>query len=92
MRIDASTGIISGCTDQKGRFKVRLVAENSKGRDEKDIWLEMGDKIALTPPMGWNSWNCWGLDVDDRKVRDAALTMHQKLQPYGWTYVNIDDG
>lgn len=92
LRIDASTGIISGCTDQKGRFKVRLVAENSKGRDEKDIWLEMGDKIALTPPMGWNSWNCWGLDVDDRKVRDAALTMHQKLQPYGWTYVNIDDG
>lgn len=46
----------------------------------------------LTPPMGWNSWNCWRFAADDQKVRDAARIMHEKLQAYGWTYVNIDDG
>ena len=42
--------------------------------------------------MGWNSWKCWGLSVDDKKVREAARMMNEKLQAYGWTYVNIDDG
>lgn len=42
--------------------------------------------------MGWNSWNCWGLSVNDQKVRDAALQMYQKLHAFGWEYVNIDDG
>ena len=54
--------------------------------------MKIGDRIALTPPMGWNSWNCWGLSVDDEKVREAARMMNEKLHAYGWTYVNIDDG
>lgn len=92
LEIDASTGVITGVCHERGEYSVRLVAENELGRDEKETVLKIGDKIALTPPMGWNSWNCWGLDVDDAKVRDAARTMHEKLQPYGWTYINVDDG
>ena len=42
--------------------------------------------------MGWNSWNCWALSVDDQKVRDAAKLMNTRLHSYGWEYVNIDDG
>jgi hypothetical protein len=43
--------------------------------------------------MGWNSWNCWGLSVDDQKVRAAAdAFIGSGLADHGWTYINIDDG
>jgi alpha-galactosidase len=42
--------------------------------------------------LGWNSWNAFGLSVDDARVRTAAKTMIEKLASYGWNYVNIDDG
>ena len=92
LRLDPETGVIAGKTLAQGDFRVRLTATNALGTDEKEILLKMGKEIALTPPMGWNSWNCWGFSVDDQKVREAARAMHEKLQAYGWTYVNIDDG
>ena len=92
LSIDQTTGFIRGKVVQTGNYKVLLLASNSKGTDRKEVVIKIGDKIALTPPMGWNSWNCWGLGVDDQKVRDAARMMHDKLYAYGWNYVNIDDG
>ena len=92
LKLDPATGFITGKTQERGDFKVKLKVSNEKGADEKEILLKMGDHIALTPPMGWNSWNCWGLSVNDEKVRDAARMMHSKLHAYGWNYVNIDDG
>lgn len=92
LTLDPQTGVITGKTTAKGDFKVLLRARNDMGTAEQEILLRMGDKIMLTPPMGWCSWNCWRFSTDDRKVRDAARTMHRRLQAYGWTYVNIDDG
>lgn len=92
VRIDASTGHITGKTLQKGEYDVLLKVTNDKGTAEKKVTIKIGDEIALTPSMGWNSWNCWGLSVDDEKVRDAARMMSDKLHAYGWEYVNIDDG
>lgn len=92
LKLDQTTGFITGKAKTKGEYKVLLKATNDKGRDEKEVLFKIGDEIALTPPMGWNSWNCWGLSVDDEKVRDAARMMNDKLHAYGWTYVNIDDG
>ena len=68
LKLDTSTGFITGKTELRGDFKVLLKAMNEKGVAEKEITLKIGDRIALTPPMGWNSWNCWGLSVDDEKV------------------------
>jgi len=49
-------------------------------------------KLALTPPMGWNSWNVWGTSVDANKVRAAADSFIKTgLANAGYTYVNIDD-
>ena len=31
-----------------------------------------GDGLALTPPMGWNSWNKFGCDVSEKLIRGAA--------------------
>ena len=55
--------------------------------------LKVGNELALTPPMGWNSWNCWGLTVDDEKVKSSAQAFIDKgLIDHGWSYINIDDG
>ena len=92
LKLNSNTGRITGVVRQKGDYSVILKASNSKGETQKEVTIKIGDKIALTPSMGWNSWNCWGLSVDDNKVRDAARTMNEKLHAYGWEYINIDDG
>jgi len=72
---------------------VKFVAENEFGKDEVDLKIIVGEGLALTPPMGWNSWNVWGLSVDQEKVKIAANAMEVLgLVDHGWTYINIDDG
>lgn len=93
LHLDKNTGIISGKVDVKGEYKVVLKAKNAKGTATRELIISIGDKICLTPPMGWNSWNCWGLAVDEQKVVASAHTYRDKgLVNHGWTYVNIDDG
>lgn len=92
VKLDAVTGRITGKATVEGEYKVTLKATNDKGTAQKEVTIKIGDAIALTPSMGWNSWNCWGLSVNDEKVRDAARMMNEKLHAYGWEYVNIDDG
>lgn len=46
--------------------------------------------IAQTPPMGWNSWDCFGAAVTEETVRANADYMAQYLKPYGWEYVVVD--
>jgi alpha-galactosidase len=91
--LDSSTGIIKGKVSKTGKYNVSLTAENSNGKATRDLIIEIGNRIALTPPMGWNSWNCWGLTVDEGKVIASAKTFKEKgLMNHGWTYINIDDG
>jgi alpha-galactosidase len=92
LSIDKETGIITGSLEKKGTYNVIVRADNELGGDFRIVRIIVGDKICLTPPMGWNSWNCWGLGVDDKKVKNAADFMSRKLINHGWTYVNIDDG
>ena len=93
LRIDGKTGIITGSLSEEGIYKIKLKAENKFGSAESDLKIYIGDKIALTPPMGWNSWNVWGLTVDQEKVLASAKVYKQKgLLNHGWTYINIDDG
>ncbi len=48
--------------------------------------------LAMTPPMGWNSWNHFSERVDDRIVREAADAMVSSgMAAAGYLYVNIDD-
>jgi alpha-galactosidase len=49
-------------------------------------------KIASTPPMGWNSWDSYGLSVTESEVRANADVLADKLKPYGWLYVVVDEG
>ncbi|HKW30865.1 MAG TPA: NPCBM/NEW2 domain-containing protein [Verrucomicrobiae bacterium] len=93
LRLDSQTGLITGTSPVKsGDYEVTLHAKNARGAAEKDFKIVIGDQIALTPPMGWNSWNCFAGAVDDAKVRSAADAMVASgLINHGWTYINIDD-
>lgn len=89
--VDESHGVLSGCVKKAGTYYLTVVAENARGRVEQPFTLEIGDRIALTPPMGWNSWNCWGTSVSEEKVRSTAQAFLDKgLVDYGYSYVNID--
>ena len=89
---DAQSGIITGRLTQPGDYKVTLRARNGRGAAEKSFRVVCGEAIALTPPMGWNSWNCWAQAVDhDKVLRSARTLVSSGLADHGWTFVNIDD-
>ncbi len=94
LNFNAASGEISGVIEKTnaGQFLVKLRAKNSLGRAEKVLKITIGTNIALTPPLGWNSWNCFARAVDDGKIRAAADAMVSSgLINHGWTYINIDD-
>lgn len=49
--------------------------------------------LARTPPMGWNSWNCFHQDISDELIREIADAMVESgMRDAGYLYLNIDDG
>lgn len=46
--------------------------------------------FALTPPMGWNSWDCYGPTVTEQEVKANADYMAAHLKKCGWKYVVVD--
>jgi alpha-galactosidase len=92
LSLDTGTGRITGSAATAGESVVKIKVSNYFGADEKTLRIVVGPKIALTPPMGWNSWNCFAGSVSDAKVRAAADAMvNSGLIEHGWTYINIDD-
>ena len=92
LKLDAASGEITGVAEQAGEYQVNLLAHNASGQANKKLKIVLGDQIALTPPLGWNSWNCFAGAVDDGKIRAAADAMVRSgLLNHGWTYINIDD-
>ena len=78
-----------------------LTANSSAGADIYDIaFVENVDEIARnisfqdwapTPPMGWNSWDCYGPSVKEKNVYDNAHYMKDHgLLDLGWNYVIVD--
>lgn len=48
--------------------------------------------LALTPPMGWNSWNKFACNVDENLIKSVADAMVSSgMKDAGYTYINIDD-
>lgn len=93
LKLDPVSGIITGRVSKPGIYLVHLRLSNRLGMAGSDLKIVVGNQIALTPAMGWNSWNCWGLSVNDAKIRAAANAMKRTgLINHGWTYINIDDG
>jgi alpha-galactosidase len=66
---------------------------SAHGKDSRELRIVAGDRtLALTPPMGWNSWNAWARAVDDGKIRQAADSMVKSgLAAHGFNTISIDD-
>lgn len=92
LRCDPQTGIISGLLDKAGEFVVTFHVSNSLGEARRDFKIVCGDKLALTPHMGWNSWYVWENHITDKIMREAADAMVSSgMIDHGYMYVNIDD-
>ncbi len=71
---------------------VTLRAKNALGMAERPFKIVVGDKLMLTPSMGWNSWYCFLDRVTEKDVRAAADAMVSSgMIQHGYSYVNIDD-
>ena len=93
LTLDSKTGLITGSLASAGRTVVDVTVTNPKGNTTGQITIVGGDHmLALTPPLGWNSWNAWGNTVTAEKVRVSAEGMVKSgLARQGYTYINIDD-
>ena len=90
--VDDTTGIIKGKINQAGEYKTTIKATNQYGNDERLFKIVVGDMLALTPPMGWNSWYIHYDRITDELMRQAADEMiNSGMADYGYQYVNIDD-
>lgn len=48
--------------------------------------------LAKQPPMGWNSWDSYGLTVTETEFRENTNWLAKHLKPHGWEYVVVDEG
>lgn len=93
LTLDADQGVITGVTPGKtGNHAMTFVAKNRHGEASLPFKLVVGDKLALTPPVGWNSWGGHMLTVTDQVMRKAAdMIVDKGLADVGFQYVSIDD-
>jgi alpha-galactosidase len=90
--LNNETGVISGTTPASGEYNLIINASNSAGKDKRKLKIVSGDKLALTPPMGWNDWYAHYDRITDKMMREAADRMISSgMADVGYTYVNIDD-
>jgi alpha-galactosidase len=51
------------------------------------------DSLAMTPPMGWNSWNTFSVNIDEKLIKGIAdCFLNDGLKDAGYEYIVIDDG
>lgn len=93
LMLNKDIGIITGSLKGPESTVVELTVRGPQGSATRGLTIVSGDhKLALTPPMGWNSWNVWATSVDAEKVRKAADAMVASgLAAHGYQYINIDD-
>ncbi|XWS15706.1 hypothetical protein CRYUN_Cryun34aG0024900 [Craigia yunnanensis] len=65
---------------------------NSHGQNQVYSRFLLADGVARTPPMGWNSWNHFYCDIDEKIVKSTAdALISTGLARLGYKYVNLDD-
>lgn len=94
LSIDPKSGIITGIVASPGEYQVRLTAFGPMGRANRELKIVCGEhQLALTPPLGWNSWNIWAEKITAKQVLEAAQALIDSgLADKGYQYLNIDDG
>ena len=93
LKLDPATGIIAGNAPQRrGEYPVTIEAVNSLGKTARAFKIVVGDKLSLTPQMGWNDWYTHYEHPTDTVIRKAADAMLASgMADYGYQFVDIDD-
>lgn len=93
LSLDSEKGIISGVVPvEQGEYAVTFFAKSEYGSDSRSFKIVVGDRLALTPPTGWNTWGGHMLFVSDELMRKAADIFVQKgLADVGYQHLVIDD-
>jgi alpha-galactosidase len=92
LTLDKETGIITGSTPKEGKYDLLIEATNQAGRDKRAFTIVAGDKLALTPPMGYNHWYAHYNRITGKMMMEAADVMISSgMADVGYDYVNIDD-
>jgi alpha-galactosidase len=90
--LDAVTGIINGIPARAGEYKVKLTVTNKFGKISRDLKISVGDKLALTPPMGFLSWNVIEGSISATVMREIAdAFVNYGFRDVGYQYVIMDD-
>ncbi len=91
VKLDARTGVLSGKVEKPGDYNFTVKAQNAEGAAEIAFTLAVGEKLMLTPQLGWTSWFAYLNDIDAEGVRREANAIVEKgLAARGYAYVNID--
>jgi hypothetical protein len=90
LSIDHATGIITGIAKKNGVYEAKISVSNAKSSAEAIVSFVVGEKLAATPPMGWNSYDCYGDDVTEAEFIANAEYFKKHLAPYGWDTVIVD--
>jgi alpha-galactosidase len=58
----------------------------------ENLFGQKFEKLAMTPPMGWNSWNKFSCNVNEKLIRETADAMVRSgMKDAGYQYIVIDD-
>lgn len=64
--------------------------QTKKAPDSSKVTISDFHEWAPVPPMGWNSWDCYGPTVTEAEVKANTDYMAEKLKEYGWEYIVVD--
>jgi alpha-galactosidase len=90
LKLDAATGRVTGEVQLSGDYRVTLRAANAAGTAVRPIHIVANGTVALTPPLGWNSYDSYGDDVTEEEILANARYVKEHLQPVGYEYVVVD--
>src|SRR5690348_12081931 len=84
--------MISGVKHREVRVRYRLLAMIIFASSFMPTARAWDNGVALTPPMGWNSWNKFGCNVSEEMIKSMADAMVSSgMKDAGYQYVVIDD-
>lgn len=90
LNLSATSGTIGGTAPAAGSYPVTITVSNAMETATATYTITVADTIALTPPMGWNSYDSFGSSVTEQEFLDTAAAVKTTLAPYGWNTVVID--
>lgn len=93
LTLPSKGNVISGKIAKAGNYPLLLTVSGPGGTATRRLTIVCGaNKLALTPPMGWNTWNVFGEAVTAPRVaQQADLLIKSGLAARGFQYIIVDD-